>query len=104
MEEVIEYVLNHFGIQRHDLKPKYHPTKESLKARIIISAFLKERNFRNEQIKAIFHTKDVTNIYILKQRFYDKEFPELNDLHRELTERFKNLQGEKLTFVGLKNC
>lgn len=104
MEEVIEYVLNHFGIQRHDLKPNTHPTQQSLKARIILSAFLKERNFRNEQIQKVFYTKDATNIYILKQRFHDNQFPELNDLHRELTERFKNLQGEKQTNLLLKNC
>lgn len=104
MEEVIEYVLNHFGIERNDLKPSFHPTKESLKARIILSAFLKERNFRNEQIQAVFFTKDSTNIYLLKQRFYDNEYPELNDLHRELTERFKNAQGKKQTNLLLKNC
>ena len=104
MEEVIEYVLNHFGIQRHDLKPSLRPKPVNHKARIILAKFLKDKDFVNSEIQNVLFTHDVSVIYYLMLRFDEKKYPELDDLLVELHEKFKETKGTGPNFKALKFC
>lgn len=102
MQEIIKFVLDHFGISKDDLRPSSHPEPTNNKARVILATFLKEKNFTNSQIKEVLFTNDDSVIYYLMRRL--KVYPELNSLHSLLTENFKDVQGDGYTLKAKKRC
>lgn len=104
MEEIVNYVLNHFGITFDDLKPEIRPKLKNIKARIIITAFLKHKRFKNSLIIKNLHTTDFSNVPNLVRKFKNNQYPDLIDLFKELDEKFNHIEVERYTVIANKTC
>lgn len=103
MKEIVDYILKNFNLTFDDIKPFSRPNPNQIRARIMISVFLKYKNYKSQEIAPFLHTTDVTGIHKHLKKF-NETYLDLHPLMEQMKIDFQHIPSQEIGSIKCKRC